>query len=272
MRSIPSPQSSSSTSTAHVVADPFDLSRRAAAIESKLSGDDRLALTVSPTALAEKLKAVPGVADVELWDFPFRTIRDQLRAPNTTASRSAADGDRVSAIRLAADVVEGPRAPFPRPREGRRRFAHCRSRRGRQRSPRSDRPLHQPEVRPPDACSNAIASEPKQKIYSDRQRCGQLLGRTVAVRRRSVRLGRRLVQRSAAGRRGRRHLGQRHAIQPRPHLRSAGQERRGDQALRSGHLAAARRQSPPRPPAQEQAAAAARRTCRHAPAADASNN
>ena len=67
--------------TAHVVADPFDLSRRAAAIESKLSGDDRLALTVSPSAFAEKLKAVPGITGVELWDFPFRTIRDQLRVP-----------------------------------------------------------------------------------------------------------------------------------------------------------------------------------------------
>jgi tetratricopeptide (TPR) repeat protein len=64
-----------------VVADPFDLSRRAASIESKLSGDDRLALTVQPTALAEKLKAAPGVGEVELWDFPFRTIRDQLRSP-----------------------------------------------------------------------------------------------------------------------------------------------------------------------------------------------
>ncbi len=67
--------------TAHVVADPFDLSRRAAAIEAKLSGDDRLALTVSPSDLAEKLKSVPGIAGVELWDFPFRTLRDQLRVP-----------------------------------------------------------------------------------------------------------------------------------------------------------------------------------------------
>lgn len=67
--------------TIHVVADPFDLSRRAAAIESKLSGDDRLALTVQPTALADQLKATPGVGAVALWDFPFRTIRDQLRSP-----------------------------------------------------------------------------------------------------------------------------------------------------------------------------------------------
>jgi hypothetical protein len=67
--------------TAAVVADPFDLSRRAAVIESKLSGDDRLALTVNPTAIAAKLNDVPGIAAVSLWNFPFRTIRDQLRVP-----------------------------------------------------------------------------------------------------------------------------------------------------------------------------------------------
>lgn len=67
--------------TAAVVADPFDLSRRAAVIESKLSGDDRLALTVNPTAIAGKLKGMDGVTAVQLWNFPFRTIRDQLRVP-----------------------------------------------------------------------------------------------------------------------------------------------------------------------------------------------
>ena len=71
--------------TAHVVADPFDLSRRAAAIQSKLSGDDRLAVTVSPTAIAEKLKTMPEITGVALWDFPFAVIRDQLRAPNTAS-------------------------------------------------------------------------------------------------------------------------------------------------------------------------------------------
>ena len=65
--------------TAQVAADPFDLSQRARAIEGKLSGDDRLALTSNPSAIADKLKASKNVSDVQIWDFPFRVLRDQLR-------------------------------------------------------------------------------------------------------------------------------------------------------------------------------------------------
>jgi TolA-binding protein len=64
---------------ASLVADPFDLSRRARAIEGKLSGDDRLALSASPSALADKLKDVHEVTATNLWDVPFRVLRDQLR-------------------------------------------------------------------------------------------------------------------------------------------------------------------------------------------------
>jgi tetratricopeptide (TPR) repeat protein len=77
--------------TASAIADPFSLSRRAAAIESKLSGDDRLALATSPTALAEKLKAIPGVTTVKIWDFPFRVIRDQLHIPIAARRELAAE-------------------------------------------------------------------------------------------------------------------------------------------------------------------------------------
>lgn len=67
--------------TAHIVADPFSLSRRAKAIESKLTGDDRLALTVAPSEIAAMLEAVPAVASVQLWNAPFRILRSQLRVP-----------------------------------------------------------------------------------------------------------------------------------------------------------------------------------------------
>jgi tetratricopeptide (TPR) repeat protein len=77
--------------TVNAVADPFNLSRRAAAIESKLSGDDRLALAYSPQALADKLKDMPGVTAVELWDFPFEILRDQLRVPIGTRRELAAE-------------------------------------------------------------------------------------------------------------------------------------------------------------------------------------
>jgi hypothetical protein len=65
--------------TANIIADPFDLSRRAHAIESKLSGDDRLALSSSPSALAEKLNGIHEITASQLWELPFRILRDQLR-------------------------------------------------------------------------------------------------------------------------------------------------------------------------------------------------
>ncbi len=153
--------------TAQVVADPFDLSRRAAAIQSKLSGDDRLALTVSPTALADKLQAVPGIEAVKLWDFPFRTIRDQLRAPNTASQptrREMAIEFQIFAWRptlwkarvlqfqghekgdvdaLAADLDEVVN-------DHRDAIGLYTS----------------PQVRPPDRVLNSLGSEPKKQIYS----------------------------------------------------------------------------------------------------------
>jgi hypothetical protein len=74
---------------AHVVADPFALSRRARQVESKLTGDDHLVLTIVPHELAAEVKAAPGVADVKLWDMPFRTLRDQLTLGKAARLREA---------------------------------------------------------------------------------------------------------------------------------------------------------------------------------------
>lgn len=63
---------------AYVVADPFELSRRAKQVEIKLAGDDRLVLTVNPSALAAQLTALNQAGDVKLWDFPVRTLLAQL--------------------------------------------------------------------------------------------------------------------------------------------------------------------------------------------------
>ncbi|HEY3395394.1 MAG TPA: hypothetical protein VGK58_22020 [Lacipirellulaceae bacterium] len=64
--------------TAYAVADWFDLSRRALAVDQKLTGDDRVALAANPTDLAERLTAVPQIGRVLLWELPFETLRDQL--------------------------------------------------------------------------------------------------------------------------------------------------------------------------------------------------
>jgi hypothetical protein len=149
--------------TAHVVADPFDLSRRAAAIESKLSGDDRLALTVSPSSLAEKLKAVPGIAGVEIWDTPFRILRDQLRVPIETRRQMAAEFE-----------------PFAwRPTLWKARVLAFQGRQtGDANAPNANLEeivddqaeaiglYTSPQVRPPDRVLDSLASEPKRKIYS----------------------------------------------------------------------------------------------------------
>ncbi|HEX3600123.1 MAG TPA: hypothetical protein VHU84_08265 [Lacipirellulaceae bacterium] len=61
-----------------IVADPFQLTRRASQLESSLSGEDHLALAAKPTELATQLKSVPGAATASLWAYPFKTLRDQL--------------------------------------------------------------------------------------------------------------------------------------------------------------------------------------------------
>jgi hypothetical protein len=69
--------------SARIVADPFQLSRRFRQVEQALTGDDRLALSVEASAVAERLKAMPQIAEVQLWELPFRTLREQLKLPNT---------------------------------------------------------------------------------------------------------------------------------------------------------------------------------------------
>jgi hypothetical protein len=64
--------------TAQIVADPFDLSRSAVVIEQKLKADHRVALAANADEVAARFKSAPGVAEVRLWDLPFRTLMGQL--------------------------------------------------------------------------------------------------------------------------------------------------------------------------------------------------
>jgi hypothetical protein len=81
--------SSFKSAVALVVADTFDLSRRAHQLESKLTGDDHLVLTSNASAQADRLKSVPGIETVRLWEFPFRTLRDQLLLDRNARYREA---------------------------------------------------------------------------------------------------------------------------------------------------------------------------------------
>lgn len=61
-----------------IVADPFELSRRASQLEASLTGEDHLVLSVKTGELTSQLNAMPGVAKVALWDVPYRTLQGQF--------------------------------------------------------------------------------------------------------------------------------------------------------------------------------------------------
>ena len=72
-----------------LVADPFALSRRASQMEANLSGDDRLTLAAKPMELAGRLKSIPGVSTIRLWDFPFETLQEQMSLGKSARHRDA---------------------------------------------------------------------------------------------------------------------------------------------------------------------------------------
>jgi hypothetical protein len=72
-----------------LVADPFSLSRRAGQMEANLAGDDRVILAAKASELAGRLKPVPGVSAIRLWDFPFQTLREQLTLGKSARHRDA---------------------------------------------------------------------------------------------------------------------------------------------------------------------------------------
>jgi tetratricopeptide (TPR) repeat protein len=58
---------------AQVIATPLQMSRRAAALQSVLQGEDFVVLSADPDRLAESLKSQKGITGVELWPFPYES-------------------------------------------------------------------------------------------------------------------------------------------------------------------------------------------------------
>lgn len=54
-----------------VEASPYALSKRMALVESRLSGKRKTVLTAQPSAVAERIKKLPGISGVKLWQEPF---------------------------------------------------------------------------------------------------------------------------------------------------------------------------------------------------------
>lgn len=70
-----------------VIAEPFSLTRRAAALGGRLSGSGSLTLTVDIMSEAERLKQVLPETEVTLWEFPFQTLQQKLTANQATRLR-----------------------------------------------------------------------------------------------------------------------------------------------------------------------------------------
>ena len=185
MRPIQSPTEQLKHVTAHVVADPFDLSRRAAAIESKLSGDDRLALTVSPTALGREAQSRAGHHRRRTLGLPVpHHPRSAARRPSRPAARWRSSSSRSPGGRRCGRPACSISKDTRRATSTRRTRISTKSSTTR----REAIGLYtSPQVRPPDRVLDALASEPKKKIYSAAKDGRQLLGRPLALRRGQVR-------------------------------------------------------------------------------------
>lgn len=75
------------------------LSYRMQVVEGRLTGDRRMVLTISPTKLAERLRALPQVAEVRLWHIPleaelYQLVWDEIRRTNSRAV-TLHDRDRI---------------------------------------------------------------------------------------------------------------------------------------------------------------------------------
>jgi hypothetical protein len=57
---------------------PWWLSQRMSAVESRLARDDRMVLSVSPSASVPRWKACPAVADVRLWTVGYETVFQRI--------------------------------------------------------------------------------------------------------------------------------------------------------------------------------------------------
>jgi len=98
-------------------ASPSYLTLRMKLIEGQLSGDDRMVLSASPAAQAERFKACKHVGEVRLWPHPYQTLLVRLILGPDLAqwqSQVFAPFQAPSLVegRLVASFVEEPVAPL----------------------------------------------------------------------------------------------------------------------------------------------------------------
>ncbi|HVA50721.1 MAG TPA: hypothetical protein VNH11_30530 [Pirellulales bacterium] len=74
-----------------IEASPIYLTQRAALLESELTGDQKMVLSVDASAVAERVKKCKHVKDVELWSLPYERLAGQAKLGKTGLQRLAAD-------------------------------------------------------------------------------------------------------------------------------------------------------------------------------------
>jgi tetratricopeptide (TPR) repeat protein len=65
-----------------IEASPTYLSRRMKLIESRLSGKQRVVLSTSPSAQADRWRSCPHVGEVRLWKLPYETVLSETHLDN----------------------------------------------------------------------------------------------------------------------------------------------------------------------------------------------
>jgi tetratricopeptide (TPR) repeat protein len=87
---------------------PGYLERRMKLLEAQLTGRDRIVLSTSPTALAEKLRAIKHVGEIKLWPLPYEVL--EQRHTLTPEMQRAAAMERMP-FSIPADPEEDAKHP-----------------------------------------------------------------------------------------------------------------------------------------------------------------
>src|SRR5262249_12775119 len=70
-------------------ASPGYLEPRMKLLEAQLTGRDRIVLSASPSALADKLRAIKHIGEIKLWPLPYEVL-EQRRTLTPDLQRAAA--------------------------------------------------------------------------------------------------------------------------------------------------------------------------------------
>ncbi len=100
--------------TAEIVAGPFSLTRRAALLESRLSGNDSLLIAVDADQLATDLPKAGGIESIVIWPHPYEVTADQLRAGGNPSQSTPARSRQLRNQRTRAAIEFEPFVHKPR--------------------------------------------------------------------------------------------------------------------------------------------------------------